>query len=374
MSGVASVASVSAIAPSIAAPIGGAGDSSDPFIAALQAWKVALVEYEAAIQAAGKIEDALDNPDIARDHTRVQFGTHVVEDDEGRQSIKPRYLFSHEEIDRACDKIRPRYEGDAEAIASLEAERGELHAAFDADAAWLDCEQECCGFKAAREKVDAAGAREHALLCEACYIVPTTLAGLLAFARFLSDEIFFSEKGEPIGANGTLPARQSLVTLEQALANFAEPVDSAVRSRAHDDVTLLRLERKLGEKIAAVSAAREAEDRAIATFKAQKPRRPRSASAIAAWCKACDELKERERLELGRLGDAHEAALDALDSIWGEIAVIRATSIAGLRVKARLAQFHLEQAGDPEWDAECYDVGRVGLNLIKDVLAAPARA
>ncbi len=94
--------------------------------------------------------------------------------------------------------------------------------------------------------------REQELLRAACYVVPTTPAGVLAFVRFLNDEILFDEKGQPGGTDGERAVRQSLATLRDGLATlFGIPPESA----AHVDAQLTELWRLRGEAYQVLRAA-----------------------------------------------------------------------------------------------------------------------
>ena len=136
----------------------------------------------------------------------------------------PRYLFSHEEIDCLVDRRKSLFSGDI--LAELEAERAKLHADFDADAAWLDREQDRCGLKAARARIDETATNEHRLYCECCNVVPTTPAGMQALLRFLIEESIVDVTGEDDQL-----AREGLASLEQAIANFAAVADGLAVSQ-----------------------------------------------------------------------------------------------------------------------------------------------
>jgi hypothetical protein len=208
-SAVVSVASASLVAPALAAgPIGDGGDQDDPFLVALAAWRRAYADWLAALAAAGKVTDRLEADGRAEetcDHVRIEFGTRQFESDDGAPRLAPRYLFSHDEID---------------SLAIGTEKRCELHAAFDAKAAWLESAQQTNGLRAARETEQHLIRRERELLCAACYVVPTTPAGVLAFVRFIDDEVLFDEKSQPGGPDGERAVRQCIVTLEQALVRL----------------------------------------------------------------------------------------------------------------------------------------------------------
>src|SRR3989442_12167790 len=76
-----------------------ASPSPDPALTAIEAWRAAWREVEAAIAAARVIEKKY--PEDTRDHARVQVGTIRREDDGTKE---PYFAFSHTEIDDWMDR------------------------------------------------------------------------------------------------------------------------------------------------------------------------------------------------------------------------------------------------------------------------------
>lgn len=206
----ATVAGAAATAVPIAAaaaPNGLEGHFSDPFLTALDAFRKANVELYAAFAATGALEDAADAiGDAGRDGPRIQWGTKTYRDNDGVWQTRPNWLTTDEQIDREVTEKKTNRE---------------LHEALAKDAAWLDAEQEKNGLKAARLSEEAALEKVHQRALAACYVAPTTMAGCIAFVRFLNDEMFFNEAGLHTGDEGERARKQSFATLERALSNFS---------------------------------------------------------------------------------------------------------------------------------------------------------
>jgi hypothetical protein len=214
---VASVTCAGVVAPSIAANAAPFEAAPDPVLIAIEAHRRVFAEYEAALEVAGKIEDAMG--DAARDHVRLEFGVKRIADHEIGSHIVPRLLFSHEEIDELVD-CDLNYFADVltqEGRRDIQRQRAELHAALDADKEWLDREQTRAGLKSARERADHLIWRERELLEAVCHTAPSTPAGMLALLRFRKE--IPSEMAE----------REECVSMvEQALTIFARASEATV--------------------------------------------------------------------------------------------------------------------------------------------------
>jgi|GEM_PF-4159823 len=235
-----SITSAPIVAPAIAATPIDAGAAADPFLVALEAWRQAYADWLAALDSEGRLSGRLEadgRGEETADHTRIEFGVRQIENEDGSFGSAPAWLVSHEQIDGVRTGAK---------------KRAELHAAFDAKAAWLQSAQQANGLKATRETQERLARREHELLCAACYVPPTTPAGALAFVRFIDDEVLFDEKSRPGGADGERAVRQSIVTLETALAAlFGIPRDSVT----HVDARLIELWRLRREAYQVLRAA-----------------------------------------------------------------------------------------------------------------------
>lgn len=273
-SAVASVASVSLVAPSIAAPIGGDEAVPDPIFAELD-----------------------------------------------------RYL----QLDRECDRL------------------ADLYHDIDLDAPDY------------RRAADAVVAARLSL----AQTVPTTLAGLAAYARFLNHQsnvvletsFFDEDMGE------LLPF---YVSLDRSLTAMCPDISSlrsanqstriAAPHSADPDATLTRIGAELEKKIAIAIEAMKRHDQ-----------------AYDAW-----DRGEISQAQYDQIDRAYDAAYRPIETLWERMSEIRATTIEGLRIKARLAQFHrYRTSGFANMDDEL-----IGTNLIDDLIAGdptplalpPARA
>jgi hypothetical protein len=77
-------------------------------------------------------------------------------------------------------------------------------------------------------------------------------------------------------------------------------------------------------------------------------------------------------LGLARLDTQYDARLDDLDRLWQSIANIRATTIEGLAVKARLAQFHLNRGRGLAPLEFAGDDHEIGCNICDDLVELTA--
>lgn len=96
--------------------------------------------------------------------------------------------------------------------------------------------------------------------------------------------------------------------------------------------------------------------------------RERAAEIIAAWDErtaATDQLAAA--LVTLRLEAEYDERLAELDRLWQSIANIRATTIEGLAVKARLAQFHRRRSGEPQAEDFVNDGHEIGCNICDDL-------
>jgi hypothetical protein len=96
--------------------------------------------------------------------------------------------------------------------------------------------------------------------------------------------------------------------------------------------------------------------------------RERAAEIVGAWDEwiaATEELAQT--LGTARLDAEYDARLLELDQMWERIAGIRATTIAGLAVKARLAQFHRCRSRGAADEDFANDGHEIGCNICDDL-------
>jgi hypothetical protein len=96
--------------------------------------------------------------------------------------------------------------------------------------------------------------------------------------------------------------------------------------------------------------------------------RERAAEIIGAWDEWIAAMEELA-LTLGtaRLDAKYDARILELDLLWKRTANIRATTIAGLAVKARVAQFHRRRSGAPQAEDFADDGHEIGCNICDDL-------